>query len=392
MIDLTTDRTTDLTTDLMAVHRAVDAALPVVDEHRDEAGRTRRLPDAVVTALRHTGINRLLLPAALGGLEAPVTDLMDVVERVSAVDGSTGWCAVIGTGSNVFSGYLPESGAREVFADPDQGSASVFAPIGRLEPSPAGMRLSGRWPFVSNVLHSRWTCLGATLQRDGVVDPTVRLAFVPVAGLTIEDTWDVAGMRATGSHHVNCDDLEVAPEHVCTFSDDPWPEGTLWRLPVFAVLLPALAAVPLGIARGALDRIATSIREGRDARRGPLADDPLAIADFAAADSRLRGARAALREAVSAAHEAAARGVPLGRPLLARIYLSHLQAAETAVEVTSVAHRLGGGAAAYEGSPLLRALCDVEAARQHLQFAHKHRMTLGKILAGVDVAYPPYIT
>jgi alkylation response protein AidB-like acyl-CoA dehydrogenase len=378
-------------TDLTSVHRAVDVALPVVAEHRDEAARTRRLPGAVVAVLRDTGINRLLLPAALGGLEAPVTDLMDVVERLSAVDGSTGWCAVIGTGSNLFSGYLPECGARKVFADPDQGSASVFAPIGALEASTVGLRLSGRWPFVSNVLHSRWVCLGATLRRDGVADPTVRLPFVPVARVTIEDTWDVAGMRATGSHHVTGDDIDVAPEHVCTFSDQPWADGALWRLPVFAVLLPGLAAVPLGIARGALDAIASAIREGRDARRGPLADDPLSIADYAAADSRLRGARAALHEAVSAAHEIAERGTRPDRRLLARLYLSHLQAAETAAEVTSVAHRLGGGAATYVGSPLLRALCDVQAARQHLQFAHKHRLALGRILAGVDVAYPPYI-
>jgi indole-3-acetate monooxygenase len=378
-------------TDLMAVHRAVDAALPVVEEHRDEAERIRRLPDAVVTALRDTGTNRLLLPAALGGLDGPVTDLMDMVERLSAVDGSTGWCTLIGAGSNLFSGYLPERGAREVFADPDQGSASVFAPIGRLEPTRSGLRLSGRWPFVSNVLHSRWVCLGSTLQRDGLADSTVRLAFVPVADLMIEDTWNVVGMQATGSHHVTGDDLTVGHDHVCTFSDTPWPEGTLWRLPAFTVLLPGLAAVPLGIARGALDTIATAIREGRGARRGPLADDPLSIADFASADSRLRGARAALHDAVDAAQDVAVGGAPLDRPLLARIYLSHLQAAETAVEVTSVAHRLGGGAATYAGSPLLRALCDIEAARQHLQFAHKHRVTFGRILAGVDVAYPPYI-
>ena len=60
--------------------------------------------------------------------------------------------------------------------------------------------------------------------------------------------------------------------------------------------------------------------------------------------------------------------------------------------MTSVAHRLGGGAAAYSASQPLRALCDVEAARQHLQFAHKHRVALGRILAGADITYPPYIT
>jgi hypothetical protein len=53
---------------------------------------------------------------------------------------------------------------------------------------------------------------------------------------------------------------------------------------------------------------------------------------------------------------------------------------------------LGGGAAAYTGSPLLRALCDVEAARQHLLFAHRHRGELAKALVGLDVRYPPFIT
>jgi alkylation response protein AidB-like acyl-CoA dehydrogenase len=77
--------------------------------------------------------------------------------------------------------------------------------------------------------------------------------------------------------------------------------------------------------------------------------------------------------------------------LLARIYLANLHGTETAVDVTSVAHRLGGGTAAYADSPLLRTLNDVEAARQHYQFAHEHRIRLGQILGGCDVTYPPYI-
>jgi indole-3-acetate monooxygenase len=59
--------------------------------------------------------------------------------------------------------------------------------------------------------------------------------------------------------------------------------------------------------------------------------------------------------------------------------------------VTSTAHYLGGGAAAYRGSRLLRALGDVQAARQHLLFSHQHLPELGKIVAGLDVAYPPFI-
>jgi hypothetical protein len=59
--------------------------------------------------------------------------------------------------------------------------------------------------------------------------------------------------------------------------------------------------------------------------------------------------------------------------------------------VTSTAHHLGGGAAAYRGSRLLRALSDVQTARQHLLFSHHHLSELGKLVAGMDATYPPYV-
>ena len=70
----------------------------------------------------------MMLPRSLGGLETPTAAAIEVLERIAAVDGSTGWCAVIGAGSNIFAGYLPESGAREVFADPDASSCHDVRP------------------------------------------------------------------------------------------------------------------------------------------------------------------------------------------------------------------------------------------------------------------------
>jgi len=34
----------------------------------------------------------------------------------------------------------------------------------------------------------------------------------------------------------------------------------------------------------------------------------------------------------------------------------------------------------------------VQAARQHLLFSHQHLSELGKLVAGLDVVYPPYVT
>jgi alkylation response protein AidB-like acyl-CoA dehydrogenase len=370
---------------------AVDRILDVIHAAAAEIERSRRLPDAVVTALRNTGINRLLIPAALGGVEAPITDVMDVMERIAAVDGSAGWCAAIGAGSNVFAGYMPETGASTVFADPDQGSATMFAPVGRVVSDHGRAMLSGRWPFTSNCLHSSWIGLGALFQEADGIDPVPRIVFVPAADLTIEDSWDVVGLRGTGSHHVAAAEVPVYPDRYARFADRPWPDGTLWRLPIYTTLMPLLAAVALGIAQGAVHEVSRQAREGRTARRGQLADAPVSMAELAIADTRLHAARVGLRDAVGEAHTRAERGEPISRQLQARICLAGMHACDTSVEVTSTAHLLGGGAAAFRGSRLLRALSDVQTARQHLLFSHHHLSELGKLVAGLDAAYPPYV-
>ena len=110
------------------------------------------------------------------------------------------------------------------------------------------------------------------------------------------------------------------------------------------------------------------------------------------ADASLRGARAGLRAAVEDVRVLAEQGRPVDRRSQARTALASLHACDVAVAATSTAHQIGGGAAAYTGSPLLRALCDVEAARQHLLFSPRHRIALGRALLGDETPYPPFVT
>jgi alkylation response protein AidB-like acyl-CoA dehydrogenase len=377
------------------VKRAIADVLATVRAHARAADHARRLPDEVVDALRRTGINRLLLPVELGGLDAPVNDVIDIAEELAAADGSTAWCAVIGTGSNLFAGYLPPDGARRVFADRDQGSATMLAPAGTLvdDAHGSGYRLSGRWPFTSNCLHSEWIGLGAFHVGDGDGDapPVLHVVFVPAADVNVEDTWHSSGLRATGSHHVTVDDVAVARGQCCIFNGDRWADGRLWRIPIVTTYLPLLASVTLGIARGALDEVARLATEGRTARRGQVVDDPIALEQLGTADARLRAAAAGLRQAVGEAHVHADRREPIDAPLQAKVCLAAQEATDLAVEATSTCHRIGGGAATYRGNRLLRALDDTLAARQHLMLAHHHRPHLTRALLGIDATYPPLV-
>ena len=58
---------------------------------------------------------------------------------------------------------------------------------------------------------------------------------------------------------------------------------------------------------------------------------------------------------------------------------------------TLTTHRLSGAAAAYLGDPLLRAVNDALAARQHPMFAHQHRSKLAKAMLGIDARCAPMV-
>lgn len=352
----------------------------------------RRISQPVVDAIRGTGLNRALLPVDLGGETVPLPEVVAAIEQIAAVDGSTGWCAAIGAGSNLFAGYMAPGTAKEVFADPDQGNASVFAPCGNARLGDNGYELSGRWPFSSNCLHSQWVGLGAFFWSDPAqAEPIPRIVFVRHDELEIEDTWTSPGLSGTGSHHTSVEGLIVDRDRSVAFLDHAWATDPAFRIPILPILGPVLGVVPLGIARGALEVIRAKVADGGGGSRGSLAEDSVALAAFASAWADLHAARSGLMAALDAMWELALAEQPVSKAVQGQVLMAMNRACEVAVEVTGTAHRLGGGSAVYADSTLLRSLRDVEAARQHVMFSHGNRPTLAKAIAGLDVFDPPFI-
>ena len=83
-----------------------DAVLALAAERSAAAEQMGRLDPDVVAAIARAGVNRSLLPAALGGRQAHPRELIDAVSRIAAADASTGWCVSISGGLNVFAGYV----------------------------------------------------------------------------------------------------------------------------------------------------------------------------------------------------------------------------------------------------------------------------------------------
>src|SRR6266536_2722072 len=135
---------------------AARALAPLIGAHADVIEAERRLPETVVRAMAEAGVFRLFVPRAFGGAEADPVTACRVVEALGEADGSTGWCAMVGSTFGLFGGLLTEEAAREVYADPDAFVAGAFRPSGIARAVPGGYRLSGRWSFGSGINHSTW--------------------------------------------------------------------------------------------------------------------------------------------------------------------------------------------------------------------------------------------
>ena len=104
-----------------------------------EIERERCLPACLFEQLRDLGFFSLLLPRRHSGFELPLTDYIRVVEAISQVNGSVGWCVTIGGGAPTWlSAFLPDPVARRIFVEDRSFVAGYLGPLGRAVPVQGG--------------------------------------------------------------------------------------------------------------------------------------------------------------------------------------------------------------------------------------------------------------
>lgn len=367
----------------------LEGLAPGIRARREEIEKARRLPPDLVDDLRRTGLFRLSVPRAIGGDEAPPRDILRAIETVAAADGSTGWCAMIGTANNLTSGYLNERGARELFPDPSVVWAGVAAPAGKARPVEGGFRIQGRWPFASGSTHAQWLWAGCMVMENGQPrmtphGPEIFHACVPMKEVQVHDTWYVSGLAGTASNDVSVADAFVPAHWVFDLFDASThrPEP-LYQMPSIGWFVSQVVAVSLGIARAALDEFA-AVAQTKVPTFSPtvLADRAAAQIELARAEAALGAARAGLYESVDDLWQTLRAGKPLTSRQIAQNRAAANHAAETGASVTRTAHVLAGGSSIYLGSPLQRHMRDAEAILHHFTLAPTVWEDAGRVLLG----------
>ena len=365
---------------------AVRALAPTLAARAAEGEAARRLPTDLLGALRDAGCFRLSMPESHGGLGADLPATQAVLESLARADASTAWTVMIGGNAWTDLAPLPRTTFDKVFDRPDVVVAGVFAPSGTITPDDGGYRVSGRWAFASGCEHAD------VLYGNGVDDDgELRMAVFDPGEVQVEDTWTAAGLCATGSHHFRVADRLVAADRTFQlFADPPGLDAPILRIPTPTLIAQLVAAVAVGIARGAVDDLlALAVHKVPLLDAAPLAADPLFQADLAGVDTDLRAASALLGEAAGEVWAGAVAG-PLTMPQRARARAAAVWVVTRAAAVVTAAHRAAGSTSVYADSPLHRRLRDVHTLTQHFLVKRSTLTTAGAVLAGRDVAVPVF--
>ena len=371
---------------------------PAIRACRGEIESGRRLPAALLTSMQETCLFKMYVPAELGGLETDPLTSMRVVEAVAEEDGAAAWALMIGSTYGIWAAFLAAGAAAEIFGTPDAVVAGALRPAGVARAVNGGFVVTGRWSFASGIDHSTWWnggCIiydGDTPRRNASGALETVLAFFPASAGQIIDTWETGGLRGTGSHDYAVTGLFVADSHVMSFAAEPRVRGLLYRLPTQALLDNAMAAVPLGIARGAIDTLvvlAGGERPTASSSPTPLAERVPIQADVGRAEAQYRG-RAFLYQSVEESWEAVQAGRTLSVKELALLRLARTHAVQAAVEAVDLMYTAGGGSAVYVRNRLERAFRDIHTVTQHTSMARANYAVSARILLGLSPDRPLY--
>ncbi len=369
----------------------------VIRRGGDEAQQLRRCPSFVIDELVEAGFFRFTLPRELGGEDASVGRTIEVLEAISAIDASVGWNVMLGSEINAMAaGGMPTELAEEVYlANPQVimcgGGGPGTTPSRAVAQPDGSYRIWAHTTFISGCHNATW-CFVVAPVFDGdeirLINgaPTVKLWMLHRDQWEIRDTWDVAGLRGSGSHDVVTEG-GIVPERfveVDLVTMPPLYENPVYRIPVPLRLAYNKAAVSIGVARGALDEFAVLASTKTPMLSStPLRDRPVAQYRMGEGEATLRAARAFLFEAMGSVEEElwAGRDAPSAeRTQIARLACTH--AANASMQVVDSIHNAAGTSAMRMDSPLERKLRDAHGCATHRWVAHPLYAELGKIFLG----------
>ena len=377
--------------------------VPLLRQHAAAAERQRTLTAEVAGALRDAGMFTLTAPPPGDGQLVDVRTVIDVLGELARGDGSAAWVALLLNTGAYLTGLMPDRVREDVYgADPHAAVCGQLTPSATARPTGDGFVVTGRWGWASGSTQAQWSMVTIPLLDGdgGLVD--LRAALVPIADLTVQDTWFAAGMAATASNTLLAEDVFVPEYRTLSLpamyggaTRNEHPDEVLYRSTSYSALTLLIAGPLIGLGRAAFEQATEVVRRGK-----PIAystydrsiDAPsvqLAVADAAAL---LDTAELHAHRSADAIDAAAAAGTQLDRATRARARSDIATVATRCREAVALLLDVAGASSFATTSPLQRTWRDLEIICRHgLVNVGLSREIYGRALLGVEAQVTPTV-
>ncbi|HEX7276346.1 MAG TPA: acyl-CoA dehydrogenase family protein [Acidimicrobiales bacterium] len=353
-----------------------------IGEHTARHDREGTFVSEAYDVLRRTGYLALAVPEELGGRGATIRQVAMAQRELARHCASTALASVMHHHVVLFTAWryrrgLPgaETTLRRVATEGivlvSTGGADATRPRGQAVKVDGGYRVSGRKIFASQA--PMGTVLSTMFPYDDPDEGRIVLNMaVPMAseGVRVLETWDALGMRGTGSHDVELEDVFVPDERVLARRPIGRIDPPLQV--IFSIAMPAIAAVYLGVAEAARDHAVALVS-------GTRAQDPTVQRLVGLMDHRLRVASWALDGALAVVGDDPGPSMDT----VVAVMAAKREIALAGAEVCDLALEVGGGAAYYRTQPIEQCFRDVRGAKYHPLTPEETLVHAGKVALGL---------
>src|SRR3984957_9296756 len=388
--------------DAQALPQAAIALRPMLRQYHDEIEREQRMPPALVGQLREAGFYKMVIPRSLGGLQLDTLTYLRAVELLAEGAGSVGWNIGNGGVGQLVTLGLPDEGVEEIYGKrADTIIAGTAVPGGgEAVPVAGGYRVSGRWQFGSGCQEASWL-LGSfqVLDDDGRPRPHPdggslywRGVFARGEAEIVPGSWDVAGLRGTGSFDWTVKDVFLPERRTMAHTGIPlenqwsrWP-GIMYALPVQCWVGPHHSSVITGIAQAGIDALIDLAGGKRPRGRtgALLCENPQVQDAVGRADAILNAGRAYRSAQIAEQWATIASGKETTLEQRARCRLASTYAADSAREAMDLVYRHGGSTSFKRESRLAECWRDLHTVGQTVTLAPEWYPIGGRVYLGID--------
>jgi 3-hydroxy-9,10-secoandrosta-1,3,5(10)-triene-9,17-dione monooxygenase len=361
--------------------RRARALIPALARRAPTAAKQRMVHAETIAELQEAGLFRILQPKRWGGYEMDVRTCFEVELALAEGDMSVAWIyGTVGVHPWLL-GLIDDRAARDVWGeDTAVLVCSSLAPMGKAVAVDGGFRLSGHWKYSSGCEHCDWSFLGAIVSSERPGPPDQRLFLLPRTDYEIIDTWNVPGLRATGSHDIVVKDAFVPAYRVQKLADNFNLTGAglevntapLYRLPFGLIFVRAVSNPAIGALTAMLDAFIAYGSDRVSRAGGKTAENPVALLLVAETAASLDEMKTILFRDFEHLMRHAEQGTtpPMNERLAYKFYSSWVP--ERCSLLAARLFKATGAAGLSSDLPFGRILNDIAAGRQHLAVQYEY--------------------